>query len=63
MKATLAYGFIQIPTTIVSATALAAVALNLRPLKLPSKAFNNCTSKMIPQGEPNSQDVRHCYGF
>ena len=61
-KAMLAYGVIQISATVVSAIALAAIALSLGPLKQQSKAFNDCVAEIISQGETNAQAVRHCNG-
>ena len=61
-KAMLAYGVIQISATVVSAIALAAIALSLCPLKQQSNAFNECVAEVISQGEKNSQAVRHCNG-
>ena len=61
-KAMLPYRFIQISATVVSAIALAAIALSLCPLKQQSNAFNECVAEIIPQGEKNSQAVRHCNG-
>ena len=61
-KAMLAYGVIQISATVVSAIALAAIALSLCPLKQQSTRFNGCISEIIAQGESNEQAVRHCNG-
>ena len=58
----LPYRFIQISATVVSAIALAAIALSLCPLKQQSNAFNECVAEVISQGENNSQAVRHCNG-
>jgi hypothetical protein len=59
-KAMLAYGVVQISATVVSAIALAAIALSLYPLKQQSNAFNDCVAEIISQGKTNSQAVRHC---
>ena len=61
-KAMLAYGVIQISATVVSAIALAAIALSLCLLKQQRNAFNECVAEVISQGENNSQAVRHCNG-
>ena len=61
-KAMLAYGVVQISASVVSAIALAAIALSLCPLKQQSKAFNDCVAEIMSQGETNSQAVRHCNG-
>ena len=58
----LPYRFIQISATVVSAIALAAIALSLCPLKQQINAFNECVAEVISQGEKNSQAVRHCNG-
>ena len=61
-KAMLAYGVVQISATVVSAIALAAIALSLCPLKQQSTTFNGCVSEIIALGESNAQAVRHCNG-
>ena len=61
-KAMLPYRFIQVSAAVVSAIALAAIALSLCPLKQQSNAFNDCVAEIISQGETNSQAVRHCNG-
>ena len=61
-KAMLAYGLIQISATVVSAIALAAIALSLCPLTQQSNAFIDCGAESLSQGEKNSQAVRHCNG-
>ena len=61
-KAMLAYGVVHISATVVSAIALAAIALSLCPLKQQSNAFNDCVAEIISHGKTNSQAVRHCNG-
>ena len=56
-KAMLPYRLIQISATVVSAIALAAIALSLCPLKQESREFNDYVSEIICQGETNSQAI------
>lgn len=61
-KAMLAYGVIQISTTVVSAISLAAIAFGFVAVKQESKAFNGCVEEVIAEGKTNSQAVRFCNG-
>ena len=61
-NAMLAYGVIQISTTVLSAISLAAIALGFCAVKQESKAFNGCVEEVIAEGKTNSQAVRFCNG-
>ena len=57
-----AYGFIQLSSGVVSAIALAAIALGFCSLKKESKLFNSCVVEIIEDGGTNSEAVRFCNG-
>ena len=61
-KAMLAYGVIQLGSTIVSAVALVAIALNFFSLKKQSNFFNECVEEMKATGSPIADSVRFCTG-
>jgi len=61
-KAMLAYGIVQLGSSVVSALALAAIALNLCSLKKESKVFNECVEEVQANGKSSSSAVRFCNG-
>ena len=61
-KAMFAYGIIQIGSNVVSAVALAAIALNFCSLKKESKVFNECVEEIQANGKSSSSAVRFCNG-
>ena len=61
-KIMVAYGFIQLGSSFVSALALAAIAFGFCSLKKESKAFNSCISEIVENGSTNAQAVRYCNG-
>ena len=61
-KAMLAYGFIQLGSTFVSAVALVAIALSFFALKKESNFFNECVEEMKATGSPTADSVRFCTG-
>ena len=61
-KAMLAYGFIQLGSTVVSAVALVAIALSFSALKKESNFFNECVEEMKATGSPTADSVRFCTG-
>ena len=61
-KAMLAYGFIQLGSTIVSAVALLAIVLNFFLLKKESNFFNECVEEMKATDSPTADSVRFCSG-
>tara|TARA_E500000331_G_scaffold212203_1_gene203375 strand:+ start:130 stop:369 length:240 start_codon:yes stop_codon:yes gene_type:complete len=61
-KAMLAYGIIQLGSSVVSAVALAAIALSLCSVKQESKVFNECVEEIQVNGKSSSEAVRFCNG-
>ena len=61
-KAMFAYGIIQLGSNVVSAVALAAIALSFCSLKQESKVFNDCVEEIQATGKSSSDAVRFCNG-
>ena len=61
-KTMFAYGIIQLGSNVVSAVALAAIALSFCSLKQESKVFNECVDKVQATGKSSSDAVRFCNG-
>ena len=61
-KAMFAYGIIQLGSNVVSAVALAAIALSFCSLKQESKVFNECVEEIQATGKSPSDAVRFCNG-
>ena len=61
-KAMFAYGIIQLSSSIVSAVALAAIALSLCTLKQESKVFNECVEEVQAKGKSSANAVSFCNG-
>ena len=61
-KAMFAYGIIQLGTRIVSAVALASIALSFCSIKEESKLFNECVEELQAAGTTASNAVRFCNG-
>ena len=61
-KAMLAYKFIQLGSTIVSAVELLAIVLNFFLLKKESNFFNECVEEMKATDSPTADSVRFCSG-
>ena len=61
-KVMFAYGIIQLGSSIVSAVALAAIALSFCSLKQESKMFNECVEEVQGTGKSSSNAVRFCNG-
>ena len=61
-KAMFAYGIIQLGSNVVSAVALAAIALSFCSLKKESKVFNECVEEIQATGKSASDAVRFCNG-
>ena len=61
-KAMFAYGIIQLGSNVVSAVALAAIALSFCSLKQESKVFNECVEEIQATGKSSSYAVRFCNG-
>ena len=61
-KAMLAYGTIQLGSTLVSAIALVAISLGVCSLKKESKFFNECVEEIVSTGSGKADAVRFCNG-
>ncbi len=61
-KIMIAYGFIQLGSSFVSALALAVIAFSFCSLKKESKAFNSCVTETFENGSTKAQAVRYCNG-
>ena len=61
-KAMFAYVIIQLGSNVVSAVALAAIALSFCSLKQESKVFNECVEEIQATGKSSSDAVRFCNG-
>ena len=61
-KAMFAYGIIQLSSNVVSAIALAAIALSICSLKNESKVFKECVEEVKMTGKSSSDAVRFCNG-
>ena len=57
-----AYGFIQLGSSLVSATALTAIAFGFCSVKKESKVFNRCVTEIVENGSTNAEAVRYCNG-
>ena len=61
--AMLAYGVIQLGSSIISALSLAAIALSFCAVKQESKFFNDCVKEMQAENSKSSAEaVRLCNG-
>tara|TARA_B100001287_G_C22390939_1_gene393276 strand:+ start:371 stop:607 length:237 start_codon:yes stop_codon:yes gene_type:complete len=61
-KAMLTYGILQLGSSVVSAIALALIALSLCSLKSESNNFNNCVEERIENSTSISDAVNFCNG-
>tara|TARA_Y100000991_G_C21663544_1_gene217771 strand:+ start:165 stop:401 length:237 start_codon:yes stop_codon:yes gene_type:complete len=61
-KVMVAYGFIQLSSSFVSAVALVAIAFGFCSLKKESKVFNSCVTEIVGNGSTNAEAVRYCNG-
>tara|TARA_B100000579_G_C22699382_1_gene789013 strand:+ start:356 stop:595 length:240 start_codon:yes stop_codon:yes gene_type:complete len=61
-KAMFAYGIIQLSSNVVSALALASIALSFCSLKQESKVFNECVDEVQSAGKSASNAVSFCNG-
>ena len=61
-KAMFAYGIIQLGSSVVSAIALAAIALNFSSLQKEAELYNNCVEEVQSNGKSSSIAVRYCNG-
>tara|TARA_Y100001968_G_C18861440_1_gene482802 strand:- start:184 stop:420 length:237 start_codon:yes stop_codon:yes gene_type:complete len=61
-KFMVAYGLIQLGSSVVSAIALAAIAFGFCSVKTESKNFNSCVTEILENGSTNAEAVRYCSG-
>ena len=61
-KAMFAYGIVQLGSSVISAVALAAIALSFCSLKQESKMFIECVEEVQAIGKNSSDAVRFCNG-
>ena len=61
-KAMFAYGIIQLGSSVISAVALAAIALSFCSVKQKSEVFNECVEEVQSTGKSSSYAVRFCNG-
>ena len=61
-NAMFAYGILQLSSSVISAVALAAIALSLCSVKQESKVFNECVEEIQVTGKSSSEAVRFCNG-
>ena len=61
-KAMVAYGIIQLGSSVVSAVALAAIAFNLCSVRQESMLFKECVEETMTTGKTSYDAVRFCNG-
>ena len=61
-RAMFTYGVIQLGSNVVSAVALAAIALSFCSLKQEATFFNECVEKVEERGKSSSNAVHYCNG-
>ena len=61
-KIMIAYGFIQLSSSFVTAAALVAIAFGFCSVKKESKFFNSCVTEILENGSTNAEAVRYCNG-
>ena len=61
-KAMFAYGILQLGSSVISALALAAIALSFGSIKKEAKLFNDCVEEVKANGKSSSNAVRFCNG-
>lgn len=61
-KAMFAYGIIQLGSRVISAVALAAIALSFCSVKEEAKVFNECIEEVQERGKSSSNAVHFCNG-
>ena len=61
-KAMFTYGIIQLGSSVVSAIALAGIALSFCSLKKEAQVFNKCIEELEASGKSSSEAVRFCNG-
>ena len=58
----IAYGIIQLASRVVSAAALAAIAVSFCSVKKEAKVFTECVEEVQASGKSSSSAVRYCNG-
>ncbi len=61
-KVMLTYGIVQLGSSLISAVALAAIALGFCSLKKEARFFNECVEEVQESGKSTSTAVRFCNG-
>tara|TARA_B100000579_G_C22830126_1_gene855451 strand:+ start:454 stop:693 length:240 start_codon:yes stop_codon:yes gene_type:complete len=61
-KAMFAYGIIQLGSSVISAIALAAIAVGFCSIKKEAKVFNECVEEVKASGQSTSSAVSFCNG-
>ena len=61
-KAMLAYGIIQLGSSVVSTIALTVIALSFFSLKKEADLYNDCVQEVQANGKSSSSAVRFCGG-
>ena len=61
-KAMLAYGIIQLGSSVISALALATIAFSFCSIKKEARIFNECVEEVQENGKSASNAVRFCNG-
>ncbi len=61
-KVMFAYGIIQLGSSVISAIALAAIALSFCSVKQEARVFNECVEAVKESGKSSSTAVHFCNG-
>tara|TARA_Y100001968_G_C19056452_1_gene571644 strand:+ start:210 stop:449 length:240 start_codon:yes stop_codon:yes gene_type:complete len=61
-KVMFAYGIFQLGSSVVSAIALAAIALNFSSLQKETELYKNCVEEVQSSGKSSSIAVHYCNG-
>jgi len=61
-KVMLAYGLIQLSSSIISAIALILIAFGFCSIKKEAKLFNDCVEEIVESGSGKADAVRFCNG-
>ena len=61
-KMMFSYGIIQLGSNVISAVAIAVIALSFCSLKKEAKVFNECVEEMQANGKSTSKAVNFCNG-
>ena len=61
-KAMFAYGILQLGSNVISALALAAIALSFCSIKKEATIFNECVEEVQANGKSSSNAVNFCNG-